>query len=428
MIVGSDTDLIALARAGDKIAFGLLIKRHELMVRRIARKMVRNEHLAQEMMQETFLQAYLSLDQLRDDDRFQSWLCGITLNVCKSYLRLQKVNLLSLESLTGGMRVDPRVLSAVAPDPDVLVEQRELRRLVLDAVDTLSPRNRVATLLFYFEQLTIREIAGLLDISTSAVKVRLHRSRQHLRLSLASLYPETSTAMRPLPTTDTLAFEPERKSNMVQVTVADVVKAELSGDIFGDTSDFPVALFDKGDFLVFLLDKSEKRLLPIWIGPAEGMAMALHLLDFSPQRPVTYMFMANLLEASGVELEDVSISALTGETYIAAVTIRIDETVQEIDARPSDAINLALQMERPIYVAESVMDKAGIDISDRDALPRGTGIQQLKQDWDQRAQHREERKRALLELSDEEIRAMFNEPTEQMLNFLFGTSPDQAVD
>jgi RNA polymerase sigma factor (sigma-70 family) len=424
MIVGSDTDLIALARAGDKVAFGLLVKRHELMVRRIASRMVRNEHLAQEMMQETFLQAYLSLDQLRDDGRFQSWLCGITLNVCKSYLRLQKVNLLSLESLTGGMRVDPRVLSAVAPDPGVLVEQRELRRLVLDAVNTLSPRNRVATLLFYFEQLTIREIAALLDISTSAVKVRLHRSRQHLRLSLVSLYPETSPTMRPLPTTDTLAFEPERKSNMVQVTVADVVKAELSGDIFGDTSDFPVALFDKGDFLVFLLDKSEKRLLPIWIGPAEGMAMALHLLDLSPQRPVTYMFMANLLEASGVELEDVSISALTGETYIAAVTIRIDETVREIDARPSDAINLALQMERPIYVAESVMDKAGIDISDRDALPRGTGIQQLKQDCDQRAQHREERKRALLELSDEEMRALFKEPTEQMLNFLFGTNPD----
>jgi RNA polymerase sigma factor (sigma-70 family) len=424
MIVRSDTDLIALARAGDKVAFGLLVKRHQLMVRRIARKMVRNEHLAQEMMQETFLQAYLSLDQLRDDGRFQGWLYGITLNVCKSYLRLQKVNLLSLESLTGGMRVDPAVLSAVAPDPGMILEQRELRRLVLDAVTTLSPRNRVATLLFYYEQLTIGEIAALLGISTSAVKVRLYRSRQHLRLSLASLYPETSPAMQPLPTKETLVIKPERTSDMVKVTVVDVIKAEL----FPDIPDFLVGLLDKSDFLVVLLDKSEKRLLPIWIGPAEGMAMALNLLDVSFQRPVTYTFMANLLEASGVELEDVSISALTGETYIATVTLRFDETVQEVDARPSDAINLALQMERPIYVDESVMDKAGIDISDRDGLPQGTGLRQLKQDWDKRMQQGEEKRQAFLELSDEERRAMFEKMTEQGVTFLLGPNPDQAVD
>jgi RNA polymerase sigma-70 factor (ECF subfamily) len=119
MIDRSDTDLIALARAGDKVAFGQLIERHQPMVRRIATKMVRNEYLAQELTQETLLQAYLSLDQLRDDGRFQSWLYGITLNVCKSYLRLQKVNLLSWESLMGGTRVDPAILSRSAPDPHI---------------------------------------------------------------------------------------------------------------------------------------------------------------------------------------------------------------------------------------------------------------------------------------------------------------------
>jgi bifunctional DNase/RNase len=206
--------------------------------------------------------------------------------------------------------------------------------------------------------------------------------------------------------------------------VVDVIKAEL----FPDIPDFLVGLLDKSDFLVVLLDKSEKRLLPIWIGPAEGMAMALNLLDVSFQRPVTYTFMANLLEASGVELEDVSISALTGETYIATVTLRFDETVREVDARPSDAINLALQMERPIYVDESVMDKAGIDISDRDGLPQGTGLRQLKQDWDQRMQQGEEKRQAFLELSDEERRAMFEKMTEQGVTFLLGPNPDQAVD
>ena len=105
------------------------------------------------------------------------------------------------------------------------------------------------------------------------------------------------------------------------------------------------------------------------------MATNLLLLDRSFARPVTYTFIANLLEASGADLEDVSVSALKGDTYYATVTLRIGDTVREIDARPSDAINLALQMGRPIYVAESVMEKAAVDISDRDALPQGTGLQ-----------------------------------------------------
>jgi RNA polymerase sigma factor (sigma-70 family) len=410
MIDRSDTDLIALARAGDKVAFGQLIERHQPMVRRIATKMVRNEYLAQELTQETLLQAYLSLDQLRDDGRFQSWLYGITLNVCKSYLRLQKVNLLSWESLMGGTRVDPAILSRSAPDPHMVIEQRELHRLVLDAVDTLSPRNRVATLLFYFDQLTIQEIAALLDISISAVKVRLHRSRQQLRLSLASLDPEPTQTVQPLSTTDPLVIKPERKSNMVKVTVADVINQQQEDDA------------SSLNFLVVLLDKNGKRLLPIWIGPAEGMAMALNLLelDLTFARPVTYVFVSKLLEASGVDLENVSVSALSGDTYYSTVTIRIGETVREIDARPSDAINLALQMGRPIYVAESVMEKAAVDISDQDALPKGTGLEQLQQDWDERMQRGEEKKRALrakfADLSDEER----DEYTEQMLAFILG--------
>jgi bifunctional DNase/RNase len=265
-------------------------------------------------------------------------------------------------------------------------------------------------LLFYFDQLTIQEIAALLDISISAVKVRLHRSRQQLRLSLASLDPEPTQTVQPLSTTDPLVIKPERKSNMVKVTVADVINQQQEDDA------------SSLNFLVVLLDKNGKRLLPIWIGPAEGMAMALNLLelDLTFARPVTYVFVSKLLEASGVDLENVSVSALSGDTYYSTVTIRIGETVREIDARPSDAINLALQMGRPIYVAESVMEKAAVDISDQDALPKGTGLEQLQQDWDERMQRGEEKKRALrakfADLSDEER----DEYTEQMLAFILG--------
>src|SRR5947209_2591819 len=101
----TDSDLVALARSGNKEAFGRLIERHQARAMRAALCMVRNEDVAQELVQEAMLQAYLSLDRLREDDRFGSWLHGIVLNVCRHYLRDREPDCLSWE--------------AMAPEPDV---------------------------------------------------------------------------------------------------------------------------------------------------------------------------------------------------------------------------------------------------------------------------------------------------------------------
>lgn len=404
MIDSSDTELIALARAGERAAFGHLIKRYQIMVERITFKMVRDAFLARELRQEAFLQAYLSLHRLRDDARFQSWLYGITLNVCKSYLRQRTFDFLSLESLMGGMRIDPALLAAGAPDPETVVEQRELHCLVLKAVNELTPRNRDATLLYYYDQLTVREIASLLEISISAVKGRLHRSRQYLKLKLLSHHRGAHRRER---TPQVLATQMgERSTDMVKVKVADVIKQKV-GD---DPLIAPACV-------VILLDEAKKRLLPIWMGPAEGMSMALYLFEYPVVRPLTFTFMANLLEASGVELETVSVSALEGETYYATVTIRVGEMVQELDARPSDAINLALHTGRPLYVAESVMEKSGIDIADRDALPKGMGLDQIKGELAEQLQREEKVKCSWAEKSEEELVQM----QEEFISFVLGS-------
>ena len=103
----TDAELVALARSGDKNAFGHLIERYQQMARRVAIGVVRQVDLARELANETMLQAYLSLDRLRDDRRFQSWLYGIVLNVCRSYFRDQRSSLLSLEAIAGGLRCWP---------------------------------------------------------------------------------------------------------------------------------------------------------------------------------------------------------------------------------------------------------------------------------------------------------------------------------
>ncbi len=78
----SDAELLAATRNGNKVAFGYLVERYQHMTERVAQRMVGNEYIAQELAQEAFLQAYLSLDRLRNDGSFASWLYGITLPCC----------------------------------------------------------------------------------------------------------------------------------------------------------------------------------------------------------------------------------------------------------------------------------------------------------------------------------------------------------
>ena len=82
----TDRELVTLARAGNKEAFSELLARYQPMALRIAQGMVRQEEVARELVQEAWLAAYLSLHQLRDEERFKNWLYSIILNVCRSYV------------------------------------------------------------------------------------------------------------------------------------------------------------------------------------------------------------------------------------------------------------------------------------------------------------------------------------------------------
>src|SRR5438046_10057050 len=95
----TDAELVDKVREGDKEAFGQLVERYQQMVGHIARKMIADEWIAHELAQEAILQAYLSLDHLRDASRFKSWLYGITLNIYRSYLHDQKMDLFLLENI-----------------------------------------------------------------------------------------------------------------------------------------------------------------------------------------------------------------------------------------------------------------------------------------------------------------------------------------
>jgi RNA polymerase sigma factor (sigma-70 family) len=328
----TDIDLVALARNGDKDAFGLLAERYQMMAHRFAMRLVTNADLAHELAQEAMLQAYLSLDHLRDPARFKAWLFGIVSNVCRSHLRDRRVAFFSLEAMAGGLQFDAMPFSGTAPTPQEIAEQRELHQTVLDAINELPLKDRDATLLFYYDQLSLQEIAALLDVSVGAVKVRLHRARQRLKARLLSQYPE-------------IIPRQQRRKIMIKVTVADVVKS-----------------LDKALYVIVVHDEAGHRALPIWVGPFEGQSIAMGLAGFSTPRPMTFSFLANLLQAIDARVEEVRVEKLQGDTFYAVVKIRCGALVSEMEARPSDAIALAVRTGSPIYVAEDVLERGGIDI------------------------------------------------------------------
>lgn len=78
----TDSELVAMARQGDKDAFGLLTQRYQVIAHRFAMRLVGEREGVQDLVQDAMLQSYLSLDRLHDPSRFKSWLYGIVLNIC----------------------------------------------------------------------------------------------------------------------------------------------------------------------------------------------------------------------------------------------------------------------------------------------------------------------------------------------------------
>jgi bifunctional DNase/RNase len=115
-----------------------------------------------------------------------------------------------------------------------------------------------------------------------------------------------------------------------------------------------------GQHVVILKDKSAERYLPIWIGIYEANAIALKITGIVPERPITHDLMTNILSDLGARLQRVEVSSLTSDVFYARIVMAVDGRTMDVDARPSDAIALAVRVEAPIMVADDVLEKAGV--------------------------------------------------------------------
>lgn len=125
---------------------------------------------------------------------------------------------------------------------------------------------------------------------------------------------------------------------------------------------------ESGASVVLLGESNEvTRVLPIFIGPAEATAIAIGLADVTPPRPGTHDLLLDVMAAGGSELLSVEVVALERGTFLAELEVETAGGVQRIDARPSDAIALAVRLGVPIMAAVDVLDAAAVVVEREDA-------------------------------------------------------------
>jgi len=110
--------------------------------------------------------------------------------------------------------------------------------------------------------------------------------------------------------------------------------------------------------IVILRDKAGQKVLPIWVGIFEANAIALQIENVATPRPMTHDLLRNVIEDLKASVQKIVVCDLQDNTFYALIYLLLDGGVVAIDARPSDAIALALRTRAPIYVEEAVIDNA----------------------------------------------------------------------
>ena len=308
-----------------------LLRRHWGTAVLLAGRVLGSPDLARDAAQEAAVAAMTDLERLRSPDRFGAWFCGIALNVARRWMRQRR------PEVPGG----PADLASAAPGPAEAAESADLAARVRGAVAALPNGQQGAVLLFYLQGMSHREVAGELGISVGAVKSRLHQARAALAPVLAPVADipreRSTTVAGPAG-----AGPGQTSTDWVEVAVTEIRREE---------NEDPA----RHKHIVILAERDGGRRLPIWVGPAEATALALELEAVETPRPFTYKLAASLVGAAGSRLTEVRITQLLDEVFYASVLVDGPAGPQEVDARPSDAVVLALAADAPIRVESALL-------------------------------------------------------------------------
>lgn len=207
----ADVDLIGQVIAGDHFAFRTLMQRHNQLLYRTVRSIVKNEAEAEDAVQEAWLRAYRSLHEFRGESRLATWLVRIAVNEALGRLRgvARRAEVIPLDTTVDSATFagEPNMQMPETERPDRLAERAELRRVLEAHIDELPESFRSVFVLRAVEEMSVEEVAAVLGIPESTVRTRHFRARSMLREGLAR---EVDVAL-----TDAFSFAGERCDRII---------------------------------------------------------------------------------------------------------------------------------------------------------------------------------------------------------------------
>jgi RNA polymerase sigma-70 factor (ECF subfamily) len=184
----SDATYARRVQEGDRSAFRVLVERYEGMVFDLAHQYADSPEDAEDLAQDAFLRAYRRIGDLKSPSRFSSWLYGIVLNRCRDYAKNVRRETYAFSHTEEQDDADTLPGSAPGQDEELLTEERSEH--LWAALDDLSSTYATPFLLKYRDGMTYKAMSKRLDVSVSALKVRVHRARKKLRNLLDDRYDE----------------------------------------------------------------------------------------------------------------------------------------------------------------------------------------------------------------------------------------------
>jgi RNA polymerase sigma-70 factor (ECF subfamily) len=181
----SDGELVRRTLAGQPQAYEELVRRWAGRVLALCHARVRRAHTAEDMAQETLLRGYRALKTLADPEKFGSWLCGIAHRACLDWLKSKQRSQIPFSALGPDSDVESSP-GAAAEDEGLALDREEERRQLLAEVGRLPEECREVLMLYYYDDVTYRDLAVLLGVSPATINARLTKARALLRERLGN--------------------------------------------------------------------------------------------------------------------------------------------------------------------------------------------------------------------------------------------------
>lgn len=218
----TDAELVSRATSGDDAAFEAIMRRHNRLLFRTARSILKSDAETEDALQEAYLRAWRALDSFRADARLSTWLVRIVVNEALGRLRRHHAPVIPLDAAMNSP--DPETQAWLQDDPDLqpdrITMRAEIRQLMEARIDMLPDTFRSVFMLRAVEDLSVEEVSQALEIPETTVRTRFFRARSLLREGLSR---DIDMAI-----SDAFSFDGERCDRIIAAVLARMAEGRES--------------------------------------------------------------------------------------------------------------------------------------------------------------------------------------------------------